>query len=112
KKERIGDWEGDTIIGKDKKSVLLTLVDRKTLYTIIVKLDSKRASEVAKEAVKVLYPLKQKVKTITFDNGLEFADHEIISEKLETQIDFAHPYSPWERGINENINGLIRQYFP
>ncbi|NHB88474.1 IS30 family transposase [Photorhabdus tasmaniensis] len=112
KKERIGDWEGDTIIGKDKKSVLLTLVDRKTLYTIIVKLDSKRASEVAKAAVKVLYPLKQKVKTITFDNGLEFADHETISEKLGTQIDFAHPYSHWERGINENINGLIRQYFP
>ncbi|WP_448511353.1 IS30 family transposase, partial [Photorhabdus sp. MH8.4] len=67
KKARIGDWEGDTIMGKDKKSALLTLVDRKTLYTIIVKVDSKRASEVAKAAVKVLYPLKQKVKTITFD---------------------------------------------
>ncbi|WP_036768374.1 IS30 family transposase [Photorhabdus australis] len=112
KKERIGDWEGDTIMGKDKKSVLLTLVDRKTLYTIIVKLDSKRALEVAKAVVKVLYPLKQRVKTITFDNGLEFAEHEIMSKKLETQIYFAHPYSPWERGINENINGLIRQYFP
>ncbi|OCQ52250.1 Integrase core domain protein [Photorhabdus australis subsp. thailandensis] len=66
--------------------------------------------------MKVLYLLKQRVKTITFDNGLEFADHEIMSKKLETQIYFAiyfaHPYSPWERGINENINGLIRQYFP
>ncbi len=112
KKGRIGDWEGDTIMGKDKKSVLLTLVDRKTLYTIIVKLDSKRASEVAKAVVKVLYPLKQRIKTITFDNGLEFAEHEIMSKKLEAQIYFAHPYSPWERGINENINGLIRQYFP
>ncbi|PQQ29223.1 IS30 family transposase, partial [Photorhabdus hindustanensis] len=72
----------------------------------------KRALEVAKAVVKVLYPLKQRVKTITFDNGLEFAEHEIMSKKLETQIYFAHPYSPWERGINENINGLIRQYFP
>ncbi len=99
-------------MGKDKQSVLLTLVDRKTLYTIIVKLDNKQASEVAKAAVKVLSPLKQKVKTITFDNGLEFSDHEIIGKELETQIYFSHPYSPWERGINENINGLIRQYFP
>ncbi len=62
--------------------------------------------------MKVLYLLKQRVKTITFDNGLEFADHEIMNKKLETQIYFAHPYSPWETGINENINGLIRQYFP
>ncbi len=71
KKARIGDWEGNTIIGKDKKSVLLTLVERKALYLIIIKLNKKQASEVAEATVKALYPLKQKVKTMTFDNGLE-----------------------------------------
>lgn len=111
-KVRIGDWEGDTVIGKNKKSVLLTLVERKTLFTIIVKLNNKTAHETAKAAIRSLYKLKHRVKTITFDNGLEFAAHEQISKMLNTKIYFAHPYASWERGINENINGLIRQYFP
>lgn len=112
KKQRIGDWEGDTLVGKDHKSALLTLVERKSLFTFIIKLEDKTAEGVAKAVTRHLSLIKHKVKTITFDNGLEFAEHEFISKNLETKIYFAHPYSPWERGINENTNGLIRNYFP
>lgn len=109
---RIGDWEGDTIIGKGRRSALLTMVERKTLYTVIVRLTGKRADLLAEAAVQGLQHLKDRVKTITLDNGLEFARHETIAEGLGTDIYFAHPYASWERGINENTNGLIRQYFP
>lgn len=112
RRNRIGDWEGDTIIGKGRKGALLTLVERKTLYTVIRRLTGKRSDLLAKEAVKAIRDIKEKVKTITFDNGLEFSAHESIAEGLETDIYFAHPYASWERGINENTNGLIRQYFP
>lgn len=111
-KNRIGDWEGDTIIGKDKKSAIYTLVERKTLYTVIVKLTGKNAKDLADKAITALKPLKDRIHTITYDNGLEFAEHERMAEELEAKIYFAHPYSSWERGINENTNGLIRQYFP
>ncbi len=109
---RIGDWEGDTIMGKGRKSALLTMVERKTLYTVIVKLTGKHADLLADAAIKALRPLKDRMKTITLDNGLEFAGHEKIAKALEADIYFAHPYCSWERGINENTNGLIRQYFP
>lgn len=111
-RNRIGDWEGDTIIGKDRKSALLTMVERKTLYTVIVRLTGKRADLLADAAVENMAWLKDKIKTITFDNGLEFAQHEVIGEGLDADIYFAHPYASWERGTNENTNGLIRQYFP
>lgn len=109
---RIGDWEGDTIIGKGRKSALLTLVERKTLYTVIARLTGKRADLLAETALSALSSMKDKVKTITLDNGLEFAQHETIAEGVDADIYFAHPYASWERGINENTNGLIRQYFP
>lgn len=109
---RIGDWEGDTIIGKGRQSALLTLVERKTLYTVIARLTGKRADLLAETALSVLGTMKDKVKTITLDNGLEFAQHETIADGLKADIYFAHPYASWERGINENTNGLIRQYFP
>ncbi|WP_262947442.1 IS30 family transposase, partial [Xenorhabdus indica] len=112
KKQRIGDWEGDTIVGKDHKSALLTLVERKSLFTFIIKLEDKTAKGVAKAATRHLSGIKNKIKTMTFDNGLEFAEHALISKNLEAKVYFAHPYSPWERGINENTNGLIRDYFP
>ncbi len=112
RRNRIGDWEGDTVMGKGRKSALLTLVERKTLYTIMVRLTGKRADLLAEAAVASMKSIKSKVKTITFDNGLEFADHEKIAKGLEADIYFAHPYASWERGINENTNGLIRQYFP
>lgn len=112
RRNRVGDWEGDTIIGKGRSGALLTMVERKTLYTIIVRLESKRADHLAQAAVREMKQLKSKVKTITFDNGLEFSNHEEMAKGLEADIYFAHPYASWERGINENTNGLIRQYFP
>ncbi|WP_444944881.1 IS30 family transposase [Microbulbifer sp. ZKSA006] len=112
RRNRIGDWEGDTIMGKGRQSALLTLVERKTLYTVIVRLTGKRADLQAEAAIANMAILKSKVKTITFDNGLEFAEHERMGAALEADIYFAHPYASWERGINENANGLIRQYFP
>lgn len=111
-RKRIGDWEGDTIIGKGKRSAILTLVERKTLYTVIIRLTGKRSDLLAEAAVNGMASLKSKVKTITFDNGLEFADHKTIAKGLNAKIYFAHPYASWERGTNENTNGLIRQYFP
>tara|TARA_R110002167_G_scaffold360539_1_gene578245 strand:- start:76 stop:1044 length:969 start_codon:yes stop_codon:yes gene_type:complete len=112
RRNRIGDWEGDTVIGKGRKSALLTMVERKTLYTVIALLTGKQADLLANAAVESMAHLKDKVKTITLDNGLEFAKHEVIAEGLEAKIYFAHPYASWERGTNENTNGLIRQYFP
>jgi IS30 family transposase len=109
---RIGDWEGDTIIGLGRQSALLTMVERKTLYTVIVKLDGKRAEPLATALINRMKKEKGRIKTITFDNGHEFADHERMAKKLGAKVYFAHPYSSWERGRNENTNGLIRQYFP
>lgn len=109
---RIGDWEGDTVIGKGRSGALLTMVERKTLFTVIVRLTGKRADLLADAAVAHMAHLKDKIKTITFDNGLEFSGHEVIARGLGADIYFAHPYASWERGINENTNGLIRQYFP
>ncbi|MCU7899018.1 MAG: IS30 family transposase [Candidatus Thiodiazotropha sp. (ex Lucinoma aequizonata)] len=108
---RIGDWEGDTVMGKGLKSALLTMVERKTLYTVIMRLTGKQSGLLAEAAVAGLKALKSNILTITLDNGLEFADHDIIAQGLDADIYFAHPYCSWERGINENTNGLIRQYF-
>jgi IS30 family transposase len=109
---RIGDWEGDTIIGLGRQSALLTMVERKTLYTVIVKLDGKRAEPLATALINRMKKEKGRIKTITFDNGHEFSDHERMAKKLGAKVYFAHSYSSWERGRNENTNGLIRQYFP
>lgn len=109
---RIGDWEGDTVIGKWRRSALLTLVERKTLYTRIVRLKNRDATELADKLTGAMRRFKDRVKTLTFDNGKEFAAHRIIASRLSTRVYFAHPYSSWERGTNENMNGLIRQYFP
>ncbi|MCU7910026.1 MAG: IS30 family transposase [Candidatus Thiodiazotropha sp. (ex Lucinoma aequizonata)] len=109
---RIGDWEGDTVMGKGLKSALLTMVERKTLYTVIMRLTGKQSGLLAEAAVAGLKVLKSNILTITLDNRLEFADHDIIAQGLDADIYFAHPYCSWERGINENTNGLIRQYFP
>lgn len=111
-KHRIGDCEGDTIIGKDRKSALCTIVERKTQYIRIIKLDSKHAQPLAERVSSALSDIKSKLHSITFDNGLEFAAHRYIAKELAVQTYFAHPYASWERGLNEQINGLIRQYFP
>jgi len=111
-KTRIGDWECDTVIGKDKKSALVTVVERKTLFTVMGIVKRKTADQVSRMMIKLLEPYKDKVKTLTFDNGSEFVRHEKIGKALEAKTYFAKPYSSWERGINENTNGLIRQFFP
>ena len=110
RRERIGDWEADTIIGKGMKGAIVTLVDRKSRF-LRMGLVEKRTKEAVKEITIDLlkgYP----VHTITFDNGKEFAAHEEIAQALEADTYFAHPYASWERGTNENTNGLIRQYIP
>ncbi len=111
-KKRIGDWEVDTVIGKNHQGVLVTAVERKTKFTCIQKVQNKSSEEVTNALIKMLLPFKELVHTLTVDNGKEFSGHKEIAKTLETKIYFAHPYSSWERGINENTNGLIRQYFP
>lgn len=108
----LGHWEADTVIGKGHEGVLLTLVERVSKYVLIVKLASKNALALAKACIKALPQSGLPIKTITFDNGLEFARHELIGSQLEAATYFAHPYHSWERGLNENTNGLIRQYIP
>lgn len=109
----IGHWEGDLIIGKNHKSAIGTIVERKARYTIIIKLNSKKADEVAKMFSKKLNQLNNIFKkSMTYDNGIEMARHEKITQNTGMKIFFAHPYSSWERGTNENTNGLIRRYLP
>lgn len=112
RKERIGDWEVDTVIGKNHKGALVTAVERKTMFTCIRKVPHKKADIVAKALIEMLSPYQDSTHTITVDNGLEFASHKEIAKHLETDVYFTHPYRSWERGLNENTNGLIRQYFP
>ena len=111
-RSRIGDWEADTIIGKNHRQAIVSLVERKTGYTLIHKVERKTAQKVGQAMVELLNPHQREVHTITSDNGREFAGHEEIAKQLQADFYFAHPYSSWERGTNENTNGLIRQYFP
>lgn len=109
---RLGDWEGDTVVGKNHKSAIATLVDRTSKETKIIQLLTKTAQTTARNIVKKMNNSTTPVLTITFDNGKEFADHKMISKKLGVVIYFADPYSAYQRGTNENTNGLIRQYLP
>lgn len=112
RRERIGDWEADTVVGTGRERYLVTLVERKSRFTLFTMVDSKRAEVVADAIVDLLEPYQEQTSTITFDNGKEFAEHERIAEVLTADMYFAHPYASWERGTNENTNGLLRQYFP
>jgi IS30 family transposase len=109
-RERFGDWEADTIVGKGRTSALLTVVERKSRYTKVVWVKRATADSVSQALIDCLQGLP--VKTITFDNGKEFAYHVRVAEALGVDTYFATPYHSWERGVNENTNGLIRQYFP
>ena len=111
-KIRIGDWQGDTVIGKNQQGALVTLADRVSRYTLAGLVKSKRANGVTAVIQSLFAPYRDRCYTITFDNGKEFAGHESIAACLDASIFFAHPYHSWERGLNENTNGLIRQYFP
>lgn len=112
RRERIGDWEADTIVGKNHQQAIVSLVERKSLLTRLEKVTRKTGEAVKRATVKALKPLSERVHTITSDNGKEFAAHEGIAELLHAAFYFAHPYHSWERGTNENTNGLVRQYFP
>lgn len=112
KRLRIGDWEIDSVIGKLNQSSLVTLVERLSRYTVILKVNSKEAQAVSQALIARVRKLELPVHTLTADNGTEFAEHKKISDELGLDFYFAHPYSSWERGTNENTNGLIRQYFP
>jgi IS30 family transposase len=111
-KKRLGDWEIDTIIGKQHKQAIVTLVERVSKKTLIGQVGNKKADFVKAQVIRLLNPVKPYVLSITADNGGEFSQHEQIAATLETHIYFAHPYHSWERGLNENTNGLIRQYIP
>ena len=109
---RLGDWELDTIIGKAHKQAIVSLTERKSRLTLIHKVERKTADNVANAILHLLSPIARRVYTMTSDNGKEFARHETIAKALKAKFYFAHPYASWERGLNENTNGLIRQYFP
>lgn len=111
-RKRIGHWEGDTVIGADKRHCLLTLVERKTGLAIIKKLSSRSMAEVNQAALMAISEHRQRFKTITFDNGTEFHDYGVLEQIYPVKCYFATPYHSWERGSNENFNGLLRQYFP
>jgi len=112
KRERVGDWEADTIIGKNHKGAIVTLDDRKSKLRLAMPTGGKKARNVTDSIISLFKPLKRFVKTLTFDNGKEFSYHEEIAKKLSCDTYFAKPYHSWERGQNENANGLLRQYFP
>jgi IS30 family transposase len=110
-RQRLGDWERDLIIGKNHQGAALTLTERKSRFTLIRKLPGKQAEAVAQATLEALQWVPA-VETITNDNGKEFALHKALGTALSANIYFAHPYASWERGTNENTNGLIRQYLP
>ena len=112
-RSRIGDWEGDLMEGKDRRSYLLTIVDRRSGYLLVSKVGNKTSGVVRDASVRLLQKMKtSNRKTLTFDNGTEFSCFHQIASRAQVKVYFAHPYSSWERGTNENTNGLLRQYVP
>lgn len=111
-KSRVGDWEIDLVIGKGHSGALVTIVERKTRFTVSTPIEDKQAATVTAATIELLNPYKEAVLTITADNGKEFAYHEQITKGLEAPVYFADPYCSWQRGLNENTNGLLRQYWP
>src|SRR6201992_986667 len=108
---RLGDWEADTIIGKNHQQAIVSLVERRSKLTRLAKVERNTEEAVKQAIVELLKPLAERVHTITSDNGREFAGHEAIAEALLAEFYFAHPYRSWERGLNENNKGPVRQYF-
>jgi IS30 family transposase len=112
-KERFGDWEIDTIVGKNNRGAIVTMVERKTAFMMMSKLEhGKNAKQLTKTVVSMLIAYIKHVHSITGDNGTEFAHHKAIAKALKTKFFFTHPYSSWEKGLIENTNKLIRQYIP
>lgn len=112
-RKRTGDWEGDTIIGAhDGGAVIASMVERKSRFTCLTKAKNKTTAVVIKRINKRMLPISELVLTVTLDNGREFSQHGVMSDTLNADVYFAKPYHSWERGLNENTNGLVRQYFP
>ena len=111
-KTRLGDWEFDLMMCGHRGGGLLTLVERKSRFTCIERVVSKHADHVADVLISALAPLKKRVHTLTMDNGNDFARHKKVAKALQANVYFAHTYCAWERGLNQNTNGLLRQYFP
>jgi IS30 family transposase len=111
-RKRLGDWEADTIIGQHHHQAILSLTERKSKLCLLKKVERNTAREVERAIEELLRPLAAQVYPITSDNGREFANHQSIEKKLQAAFYFAHPFAAWERGTNENTNGLVRQYFP
>ena len=111
-KSRIGDWEIDTLIGKNHKQALVAIVERKSKFSLMRKGENKTAELAATATIELLRPDKDRVLTLTADRGKEFACHEKVAKALECDYYFAPPYSCWQPGLNENTNGLIRQFLP
>lgn len=112
-RKEIGHWEGDTIIGKERTARMLTHVERKSGYLIADLLKEVSAEIVSEATIKAFKKLQRdKKQTLTYDNGTEFSEYEFIEEQTKADVYFAHPYHSWERGTNENANGLIRRYYP
>ena len=111
-KSRVGDWEIDLVIGKGHSGAIVTIVERSLSFTVSKRIFNKKADTVTKATIELLKPYKNAVHTITADNGKEFAYHEKMTKALEAPVYFADPYCSWQRGLNENTNGLLRQYWP
>ena len=111
-KDRLGDWEVDTIVGGGRKGAVVSMVERTSKLTKLALVERSTAQEVGAVLVSKLGEVKDCVHTITSDNGKEFANHQLVSRELESEFYFARPYHSWERGLNEHTNGLVRQYVP
>ena len=112
KRERLGDWELDTIVSRSDKAAIVTMVDRKSQLVLMQKVDRNRSRDVTRAIVHRMGTIKSKVLTLTADNGAEFAGHVAVARKLDADFYFARPYKPWQRALNEKTNGLIREFFP
>jgi len=111
-RSRVGHWEGDTLIGAGRQQAIVSLVERKSGYCLLAHVPRKTSEAVKAAIVQSLSPIRARVKTLTFDNGLEFAQHGEVDQALQSISYFADPYASWQRGTNENTNGLVRQYLP
>lgn len=109
---QVGHWEGDTLMGARHQHAIVSLVERKTGYAILTKVDRKTSDLVSRAIIRRLKTIRTLVKTITYDNGKEFAEHARIDQELGSTGYFADPFASWQRGSNENLNGLVRQYIP
>lgn len=111
-RKQVGHWECDTVIGANHKQAIVTLVERKSGYAVIARVSNKTSDLVGAAIIKALKPFEARVKTLTYDNGKEFCGHAEFDKALGSTGYFARPFASWERGSNENFNGLLRQYIP